>query len=34
MFGLGITEIAMILVAVGVIYFLFWKSRKPKEPKV
>lgn len=34
MFGLGITEIVVIILAVAVIYFLFWKNRKPKEPKV
>lgn len=33
MFGLGITEISMIVVAVAVIYFLYWKNRNRK-PKV
>ena len=27
MFGLGITEITLIVVAIAVIYFLYWKTR-------
>lgn len=30
MFGLGVTEITIILVAAVVIYFFYWKSRKNK----
>ena len=30
MFGLGIPEITLILVAAAIIYFLYWKSRKNK----
>lgn len=30
MLGLGTTEIVMIVVAVAVIYFLYWKNRSKK----